>query len=283
MCLESVSLGRIKHSPETKDIRKFTIVVLHQIRIAKARFKRCQEKSTRLLCDSRQDFWGWIILFQLFKVESLSIAETEVAIHRQSTVLEVDGSFKVSQFFNVEHQLFKHPRGVLEALTGELVVLSLIESLSGKSGGEIVKMRENFKLGILRWNLRFCERISPLEIESEVNLEDSLVIYETYWGVLLISGKQFLDAFEVFKVAEDKLTKAGSLRQELILQLELRVDVVLRISVNTRCLISGLLGQLKLGQNVLPVLVTFQGLLWHCLTICMNEVWLRISYKPALL
>ena len=67
-------------------------------------------------------------------------------------------------------------------------------------------MRENFKLRIWRWNLRFCERISPLEIESEVNLEDSLVIYETYWGVLLISGKQFLDAFEVFKVAEDKLT-----------------------------------------------------------------------------
>jgi hypothetical protein len=43
--------------------------------------------------------------------------------------------------------------------------MSLIDSLSGKSGGEIVKMRENFKLGILRWNLRLCERISPLEIE----------------------------------------------------------------------------------------------------------------------
>jgi hypothetical protein len=100
---------------------------------------------------------------------------------------------------------------------------------------------------------------------------------------LLVSGKQFLDAFEVLKVAESKLTKAGSLRQELILQLELGVDVVLRISVNTRCLISGLLRQLKLGQNVLPILVTFQGLLRHFLTICMNEVWLRISYKPALL
>jgi hypothetical protein len=43
---------------------------------------------------------------------------------------------------------------LLEALTGELVAIGegeiLIESLSGKSGSEIVKMRENFKLGILR-------------------------------------------------------------------------------------------------------------------------------------
>jgi hypothetical protein len=39
---------------------------------------------------------------------------------------------------------------LLEALTGELEIMSLIDSLSGKSGGEIVKMREDFKLGILR-------------------------------------------------------------------------------------------------------------------------------------
>ena len=121
-----------------------------------------------------------------------------------------------------------------------------------------------------------------MEIESEVNLEESLVVYDTYWD-LVASAKQFLNAFEVLKVAEDKLTKAGSLHQELILQLELRVDVVLRISFNTRCLISGLLSRLKLGQNVLPILVTFQGLLRHFLTICLNEVWLRNSYKPALL
>ena len=50
--------------------------------------------------------------------------------------------------------MFKHPRGLLEALTSELVAIRvveiLIESLSGKSGSEVVKMRENFKLGVLR-------------------------------------------------------------------------------------------------------------------------------------
>jgi len=121
--LESIGLGRIKLSIEAEHISKITIVVLHQIRVALARFKRFFEKRTRLLCDSRQYFRGYLILFEFFEVESLSVAETEVTIHRQSTVLEVDGSFKVSQFFNVEHQLFKHPRGLLESLTGKLIAI----------------------------------------------------------------------------------------------------------------------------------------------------------------
>ncbi len=128
--------------------------MLHQILIAEACFKRCLEKSTCLLCDSGQDFWRDLFQFQFLKEESLSVAETEVTIHGESTVLEVDGSFDVSKFFNVDHQLFKHPGGLLETLTSELISIRefeiLIKRLSGKSGSEIVEVRENFKLGILR-------------------------------------------------------------------------------------------------------------------------------------
>jgi hypothetical protein len=48
------------------------------------------------------------------------------------------------------------------------------------------------------------ERISPLESQSEVNLQDSQSFLKTYWD-LIDASKPFVDAFEVFKVAKQEL------------------------------------------------------------------------------